>query len=256
MSNSDSKSNEKFKLPNSSLDGVLRVLQGYAERDGDTSLDEISKITGMHITEASKKTGFLVELGLLQGKKNKSITERGKNLASALEHGIEERVQSILVDIVKENEFLRDVLASVRIRKGMDDSALRAHVAYSAGQPKNDRTKAGSGAVIEFLKRSGYLVSEDGNLVVTSSPLPANAEKQEHDRQTTESDSVTEKAMTYRQGSMNRSGVASPFSVSIQIEVQCKPGDLDNLGGRLRKVIEDFNNRHSDGEEDTQEGAN
>ncbi len=44
----------------------------------------------------------------------------------------------------------------------------------------------------------------------------------------------------------------SPFSISIKIEVQCSPQELDDLGNKLRKVVDDFSRQDGiadDGEE-------
>ena len=98
-------------------------------------------------------------------------TEIGQNLGLALMHNVPEELENILGDIVAEDEFLKNVLAAVRIRKGMDETSLRAHIAYSAGQSKTGATTTGTGAVVEFLRRSGHLDLEDGKLVV-SAPTP------------------------------------------------------------------------------------
>ena len=60
------KSNDKFKLPGSSLDEVFKVIQGYATIDRPASLADIAKATGMHETSISKNVGFLLSLGCLK----------------------------------------------------------------------------------------------------------------------------------------------------------------------------------------------
>ena len=146
-------------------------------------------------------------------------------------------------DIVAEDEFLKNVLAAVRIRKGMDESSLRSHIAYSAGLSKNVST-AGTGAVVELLKRSGNLKAEDGKLVV-SSPIarPTSVE-------TPVSQERSEPVAA--QSIVRTIEATSPFSISIKIEVQCSPQDLDDLGLKLRKVVDDFSRQDGiadDGEE-------
>ena len=136
MAKANPNSNDKFKLPGSSLEEVFKVVQGYATIGKPASLADIAKATGMHETSISKNVGFLLSMGVLEGGRYKAPTELGQKLGLALMHNVPEELESILSDIVVEDEFLKNVLAAVRIRKGMDDTSLRAHIAYSAGQSK------------------------------------------------------------------------------------------------------------------------
>jgi hypothetical protein len=231
MANADAKDNERFKLPGSSLDEIFKVIQGYASVNKMASLSDISKNTGMHVTAISKNVGFLLSTGILEGGKNKAPTDIGKKLGLALMHNVPEQVESILADIVSEDEFLKNVLAAVRIRKGMDESALRAHIAYSAGQSKTGSTTTGTGAVVELLKRSGHLKAEDGKLVV-SSPDRTPSDPTPQERITPVAGPVKSISQTIE--------AASPFSITIKIEVRCEPKDLDDLGVKLRKIVDDF----------------
>ena len=139
-------SDSSFKLPGSSLDEVFKVVQGYANVGKKASLADISKNTGMHTTGLSKNVGFLLSIGILEGWRDKATTEIGSKLGLALMHEVPDEVESILSGIVSEDEFLKNILAAVRIRKGMDESSLRAHIAYSAGQSKTGSTTTGTGA--------------------------------------------------------------------------------------------------------------
>jgi hypothetical protein len=223
--------NERFKLPGSSLDEVFKIVQGYATFGKPASLTDIAKNTGMHGSSISRNAGFLLSIGVIKGGRDKSITEIGRKLGLALLHNVQEEIESILSEIVAEDEFLKNILAAVRIRKGMDESSLRSHIAYSAGLPKNS-SNAGTGAVVELLKRSGNLKTEDGKLVV-SAPIARST--------SIESVAPQEKAEPIAAQSVIRSFEAtSPFSISIRIEVQCSPQDLDGLGLKLKKVVDDF----------------
>jgi hypothetical protein len=224
--------NDRFKLPGSSLDEVFKVIQGYTTFGKLASLSDISKNTGMHETAISKNVGFLLSIGVLEGGKNKTVTEQGKRLGLALMHNVQDEIEGILSDIVSENEFLKNVLAAVRIRKGMDESSLRAHIGYSAGLSKTGSTTTGTGAVVELLKRSGNLKIEDGKLVVTT-PIARSP--------SLDVVTVSEKPeVPVIQAITGFSSPNSPFSISISIEVSCKPEDLDDLGSKLRKIVNDF----------------
>ncbi len=228
--------NDKFKLPGSSLEEVFKVVQGYTTFGKTASLADIAKTTGMHETSISKNVGFLLSLGVLQGGRDKSITEVGKKLGLALMHNVPDEIESILSDIVAEDEFLKNVLAAVRIRKGMDESSLRAHIAYSAGLSKTGSTTTGTGAVVELLKRSGNLKTEDGKLMV-SAPIARSTIIES----LVPPDKIEPVAT---QSAVRTIETSSPFAISIKIEVQCAPQDLDDLGKKLRKVVDDFSRQN------------
>lgn len=230
-----------FKLPGSSLDEVFKVVQGYANLGKKASLADISKNTGMHTTGVSKNVGFLLSLGILEGGRDKATTDIGSKLGLALMHEVPEEVESILSGIVSEDEFLKNILAAVRIRKGMDESSLRAHIAYSAGQSKTGSTTTGTGAVVELLKRSGHLKEEDGKLIVGSPVARSSSEPIAQENRVERSPSPASPRTVTRTIEAD-----SPFSISIKIEVQCGPNDLDDLGEKLRKVVDDFSNQGAD----------
>jgi hypothetical protein len=227
--------NDRFKLPGSSIDEVFKVVQGYTTFGRAASLSDISKSTGMHETSISKNVGFLLSLGVLQGGRDKTVTEVGRKLGLALMHNVPDELEAVLADIVAENEFLKNVLAAVRIRKGMDESSLRAHIAYSAGLSKTGSTTTGTGAVVDLMRRSGNLKADDGKLVV-SAPIvrPTSVE-------TLAAQERVELVAT--QSVVRTIETSSPFSISIKIEIQCGPQDLDGLGLKLRKVVDDFSSQ-------------
>ena len=231
MADSDPKSNTRFKLPGSSLEEVFKVVQGYTSIDRPASLDDVAKTTGMHKSSISRNVGFLLSLGVLEGGRSKSPTEIGKKLGLALQHNVPEEIERITGDIVAEDEFLKNVLAAVRIRKGMDETSLRTHIAYSAGQSKTGSTTTGTGTVVDLLKRSGHLQPEDGKLVVSAatprSPVSEPSVSDQTDAAVGPSGTQT-------------IDTTSPFAISIKIEVRCEPQDLDELGIKLRKVVDDF----------------
>ena len=231
MANADSKGNNRFKLPGSSLDGVFNVVQGYSTLDKPASLTDVAKATGMHETSISSNVGFLLSLRVLEGGRSKSPTQIGLKLGRALMHNVPDEVERILGDIVAENEFLKNVLAAVRIRKGMDEASLRAHIAYSAGQSKNGSTTAGTGAVVDLLRRSGHLKSDGGKLIV-GAPAPRSSVSEATALDKTEPATLQAVSPTI--------DPTSPFSISIKIEVRCEPQDLDDLGTKLRKILDDF----------------
>lgn len=239
MANSENQLNDRFKLPGSSLDEVFKVVQGYANFAKPVALADVSKATGMHNTVISKNAGFLLAIGLIEGGAKKSATDVGKRLGLALMHNVADEVDLILSQVVGENEFLRNILAAVRIRKGMDESALRSHIGYSAGLSKTGSTTTGTGAVVELLRRSGHLRLEDGKFIVTS-PSERPSQLPEGSSNEVSPSGVASTPVELLAASGMAVAAPSPFSISIKIEVRCEPSDLDTLGEKLRKVVEDF----------------
>ena len=231
MANPDPKSNDTFKLPRSSLDELFKIVQGYSTIDDPASLGDVSKKTGIHRTSISKNVGFLLSLGVIEGGRFKSPTDLGRKLGHALMHNVEDEVARILGDLVVESEFLKSVLAAVRIRKGMEDTSLRAHIAYSAGQSRTGSTTVGTAAVVELLKRSGHLEPDDGKLIVST---PARRSPDSEPATLAQKDAATLRAAT------PTPDLTWPFAISIKVELRCEPADLDNLGTQLRKVVDDF----------------
>lgn len=239
---------EQFKLPGSSYEEVSKIIQGYASLDKSASLTDVSNVTGIPDTTVSRNSGFLISLGVIERGAKKAATELGKSLGRALLHGQEEEVRRLYRDIVSENEFLKNIVGAVRIRKGMDENSLRSHIAYSAGAKKNAYTTTGAGTVIEILKTAGSLIDEDGKIVVGSTPSTEGSSRQPSPATPTAEleRSSTLKADTeagYSSGEFKMSVERSRanFDIKINIEVKCEPGDLDTLGQKLRKVIQDFN---------------
>ena len=140
---------EKLKLPRSSYAELARIIMGYAQHSGPATLDQISQVTGVERTVVSSNNAFLSAVGLIQGGKAKEATDPGRALASALEHGdqLPGEVARAWQCVVNASDFLAKAVAAVRIRKGMDEATLRAHIAYSAGEPKKGGAMTGAGAV-------------------------------------------------------------------------------------------------------------
>ncbi len=222
---------DSIKLPGSSFDEVSKIIQGYAQINRAASLGEISRRIGMHSTIISRNNGFLISIGILEGGRDKIITKTGKRLGDALNHELEPETGEILREIVESNEFLKNLIGAVRIRKGMDEGALKAHVAYSAGQAKSQGVMTGTGTVVEILKRAGVIEEKDGKLVVSqptaSTPGPSNL-------------AVANPAMDTPIAAV-RSNNPAPgefnTNITINININCTPDQLARLGGQIRSLL-------------------
>lgn len=227
-----------FPLPVSSYKELIKIIQGYGRFGKDASLGDIAALTAMNETGISGNNKFLLAAAIIQGGKRKTITSAGAALANALEHDLPEEVSAKWRAVVDTNDFLQKVLAAVRIRKGMDESSLESHVAYSAGQPKTPVVSTGAGTVVEILKKAGYLKDEGGNIVATVPAEPVSIfEDGAIFREPISPDPDQPSTRGLRATSRSLGGV----QLTIDVTVQCTPADLNDLGHKLRKVIHDFN---------------
>lgn len=240
----------EFSLPTSSYKELVKIVQSYGRIGTEASLLDVAKLAVMAETTVSGNNKFLVALGVVKGGKKKAITPLGAELATALEHehDLKEEVSAKWRAVAEANDFLQKVVAAVRIRKSMDESSLESHVAYSAGQPKTPAVATGARTVVDILKVAGLLKEEGGNLVpATPEPrtIPETVEKSLSIADTSASDSPLSSA----QGSYSRSARVGGVQLNIDVRVQCTPQDLDELGHKLRKVLQDLNEPEKKSEE-------
>jgi len=162
-----------FPLPISSYKELIKIIQGYGKFGVEASLADVAKLTAINETVVSANNKFLVAIGIVKGGKKKTITPIGVELANALQHEMVEETAIKWRAIVAATDFLEKVVASVRIRKGMDESSLESHVAYSAGQPKTPAVATGAGTVVDILKAAQLLKDEGGNLIASLPEAPS-----------------------------------------------------------------------------------
>jgi hypothetical protein len=231
-----------FPLPSSSYRELIKIIQAYGRIGSDASLADVAQLTAIGETSISGNNKFLIAVGIVQGGKRKSITALGAELAIALQHDLPDEISAKWRAVVEANDFLQKVVAAVRIRKGMDESSLESHVAYSAGQPKTPVVATGAGAVVEILKIAGLLKEEAGSLIATTPGPPSIPETVQKSLSISDSMSSSDSAQPHTQGpEMRMAARVGGVQVTIDVQVQCTPKDLDDLGQKLRKVIQDFN---------------
>jgi hypothetical protein len=237
---------EGFPLPGSSYEELVKVIRAYDHFAGDVALPEVSSVAGMHVSNVSRNNGFLVAIGVIQGGKKKAMTEAGRALARALDHSIQEEITRNWQSILVANDFLKRILAAVRIRKGMEYSALQSHVAYTAGLPKTPTVMAGSGAVVDILKAAGVLQEEDGKLVavdgiVRSEGVPAPMQQAEP------SALLPGPAGIVGVGEVEPARVAGlNVGIQIQIQIHCSAQDVDALGPKIRDLLKELHRTEAD----------
>ncbi len=232
---------EEFPLPSSSYKELIKIIRAYGRIAVEATLADVAKLAVMNENTVSSNNKFLIALGIIKSGQKKAITPLGAELAKALDHEMPEEMSAKWRAVVEATDFLQNVIAAVRIRKSMDESSLESHVAYSAGQPKTPAVATGARTVVDILTAAGLLKEEDGNLIPATPeprPIPETVEKS---LSISDSISMSDSVQTSLQGSLARSTRLGGVQLNIDVTVQCTPADLDDLGHKLRKVLQDFN---------------
>jgi hypothetical protein len=228
---------ERFRLPGSSYQELVKIIRAYGSLDKEAGPVEVGNVAVVHFTIVSRNNAFLVAIGVIEGGQKKMATEKGRALARALDHDMPDAIQLNWREIVLANEFLLQLVTAVRIRKGMEPSTLQAHVAYSAGMPKNPGVMAGAGAVVDILTAAGLVKEEGGKLVVTNAERMPDQITSETAASVEGAPARTPSSTTILPGSrIPESGLA----VTIQIQVQCTANEIDGLGPKLRTLLREI----------------
>lgn len=246
---------DKFKLPKSSYEELAKIIKAYGHFNEPASLEEVSRLVGMHTTVISRNTGFLIEVNILESGAKKHLTTMGYELARALEHEMPNEIRKWWEKIVEENDFLTKLLSAIKIRSGMDDQTLQAHIAYSAGQPKKKEFMTGARTIIDVLRAAEIVSEEDGKIVVSNNH-GESVEKSEKSLPSKIVTNVSNKEVVEEPAVISQikpsvvSVGKSQISVNIDIKIDCKASDLDGLGKKLRALIDDFQRDNSEKNED------
>lgn len=225
---------EVFKLPSSSYEELLKLIQAYADsKEGVAlSLDDINHATGVPRTVVSKNNGFLVQIGLITEGNKKAATETGRALGRAYSSKIDYEVERIWKEIVSEVDFLSRMVSAVRIRNGMDRSNFINHVIYSSGQKDSKESRAGAGAIIEILKNVGILAEVDGKLTVVEEKVNSTEDAQ--------SDAKRGDLVNVDSQETHIIPIAPHVTnsgVTINININCNVDELDELGEKLKSLL-------------------
>ncbi|MGI8649089.1 MAG: hypothetical protein ACR2KW_01735 [Rubrobacter sp.] len=180
-----------FRLPGASYEDLANVIVAYGTRDEASNPGDIRKLDAVHRSSASRTNGFLVDIGILRGEREKLVTRRGRELALALYDRDEQETKSLWRRIVATSEFLQNVVSAVKMQEGVSYEAVQAYIAHATGQPRNKPVMIGSSTLIEILKVASFLKEEDGRIFVLHDYLPSRFPQPEI-KPAPEDDPVTE----------------------------------------------------------------
>lgn len=214
---------EKFRLPRSSYEELCKIIRAYGRLEKPASLAEVTQVSGIGKTLVSSNNTFLKAVEIIEGGMKKNATDKGRELARALEHDLPEQITKVWREVIEDSDFLSRMVAAVRIRKGMDISSLETHIAFSAGEPKSKSAMTGARTVIDIFRISDLVKEEDDKIVPAEELVRAPQEKPVV--------SAEETAAV---------DVPTPPGVSLRIDVRidAKPSELEGLGEKLKSLIE------------------
>jgi aspartokinase-like uncharacterized kinase len=222
---------ETFKLPRSSYDELCSIIIAYGRLEKNPSaLDGVSQASGINRTIISGNHAFLSAVGIIEGGKTKTVTEKGSGLAHAIEHSIADEIPKAWRSIIKDNEFLNKMALAVRIRKGMENSSLEAHIAYSAGQPKAKYVTTGAKTIIEILLKSELVKKEDDRIIpteITADDLSVQVLKETP---------IPPTQVVTKIKSIIREGIV----LNIDVRIDVKPEELEGLSEKLKNLIKNL----------------
>jgi hypothetical protein len=239
-------SDEKFKLPQSSYEELSKVIKAYGHLFEPKPLDEISKFIGLNRTIISGNAGFLVGVGILEPGAKKVPTANGRKLAHALEHNMPDEIRTWWRQIVSGNDFLTRLLAAIRIRSGMDQQTLEAHIAYSAGQPKKPQFMTGARTVIDILRAAELIKEVDGKYMADYAQSALAEPTAATDIQSAPNLDAAMQRPAETVVSSALATVQSGLSVRIQININCTPAEMPSLGIHLKKLMEELSSPEPD----------
>jgi hypothetical protein len=226
-----------FRLPKSSYDELVKIVQAYGSSGEAASLDEVAQTAVMDRTIISRNNAFLVSVGIIGGGRAKGITEKGRQLSQALQYNVADDISTHWRDIVTSNEFLQKMVTAVNIRGGMEDSALKAHIAYSAGEGKSTFVMAGAGAVVQILKVSGLIKEQDGKYFADVSAKQGTSYVSL--RGTLKETDKTEPPEIKSGATLQTSNLG----ISVQIQIQCTAADVSELAPKLRELLKELSRK-------------
>lgn len=234
---------EKFKLPNSSYEELVKIIRSYGQVFKPESLTEISRLSAMNATVISRNAGFLTAIGILEAGAKKLPTNLGRELAQALEHNISNQIVNCWQQVVYGNDFFEKLLSAIKIRNGMDEDTLEAHIAYSAGQPKKKQFMTGARTVVDILRAAEVITEADGKITTNVQS------KKEELRQANEAPRREEEPLVKLIPPRDKgSAKGVEVRLNIQVNINCTPNDLGELAGKLKTLIKEFSldQKHDD----------
>jgi len=162
----------QFGLPEFGYDSVKTVIRGMAKLGPvgtQVSTPKVAELIQMSERVVTGCNRFILSTGIaVKSGQGVALTEKGGQLALALDYNDQDEVGRIWRSIVIENEFLKKILASLQIKDGMMGDDLAKQIAKMAGAPNEPQFIRGGKTVVEVLLQSKLIFeSESGKLSIS-----------------------------------------------------------------------------------------
>lgn len=225
---------DNFKLPGSSYEEIIKIIKAYSSgKEGQAQpLDAIAQASGIDRTIVSRNNGFLLQMQLLTEGAKKTPTSECFLLGRAYSLNIKEEVQRIWRTLIENNEFLTRMLSAIRIRNGMDKTALINHIMYSAGSTTS-ASKVGANTIIELFKDAGMAMEEDGKILAISKDYSVEENEKEASPQIID-DEPSVKMSDVKQV---KNGANAVVNININVTID----QLDELSDKIRLLLNAIN---------------
>lgn len=185
---------EIFKLPGSSYEELIKIIKAYsAVKNGfAATLKDLGQTTGMSTTVISRNNGFLVQIKLISEGNKKAPSDLCIKLGRAYQLNMMDQVVSVWNEIVKNDDFLSNMVSTIQIKGEMQKNDFVNHIVFSSSNSNTNNNRAGASAIIEILKIAQLIQEKEGKLVAGTVILDIYETLDAHDGI---KESLTEKAI-------------------------------------------------------------
>ncbi len=226
---------DNFKLPGSSYEELTKIIKAYASgKEGQPqTLDAIAQSTGMDRTVVSRNNGFLMQMELLSEGNKKTPTLECFSLGRAYSLRIQEEVERTWKSLIEDNEFLTRMISAIKIRNGMDRTALINHILYSAGSTTGS-AKVGANTIIEIFKAANLVTEEDGKIkTVTETTI--------NEKPKSEGQILDEEKAQVPVLSTTKHISSTGSIVNININIDASVNEIEELSEKIKLLLESIN---------------
>ncbi|WP_275547007.1 hypothetical protein [Pseudomonas sp. Marseille-Q0931] len=194
---------------------------------------------------AGPNNPFLFQVGIIAGGKKKQITDMGRKLSRALDHNLPEQISECWREVIRGNEFLSNIISTIRIKNGMAVDDLIGHVLYASGAKNTKANRTGAKTVADLLIVSNLVEDDAGKLrVATPVPQSSSSESEEspapqlnHPVSSADVPSLPLPAAPVLSTSTNPVSPTIAINIQLQLPETDKPEVYDELFKALRRHL-------------------
>ncbi|ANA13060.1 MULTISPECIES: hypothetical protein [Acetobacter] len=168
---------DSFHLPKISLEGLEKIIIAYSHVPDNPTLDILARLTKMGSAAISRNNKFLMDIGVIAGAAEKTVTPLGQKLGHALEYALGADAQAYWREAISSNSAMMELITTEDIKRGMSEKDLSAHILDVSVHKKHAHTQTGARCLIDILLESG-LLEQDQDMLVAAPAQPAKDKAQ------------------------------------------------------------------------------